>query len=354
MAKDKTPAALSSGRGASSNRSGRFERLRYVDPEERERIETTVTPEHARDVLTQNDSPDVPFSVSINPYRGCEHGCIYCFARPTHAYLGLSPGLDFETKILSKPNAAELVERSLSRPGYRAQPIAIGANTDPYQPVERDLEITRSVLEVLLSFHHPVAIVTKSHTVLRDLDVLAPMAAKGLANVFVSVTSLDPELARHMEPRASSPQRRIDTVRELSAAGVPVGVLASPMIPALNDAELEEILNVSAKAGARAAGYILVRLPLELKDLFTEWLDAHYPDKTAHVLNLIRETRDGALYRSEFGTRMRGTGVYADLLEKRFNVGLQRAGLADRLAPLDVTQFEPPERTGDQLSLFEC
>jgi DNA repair photolyase len=340
------------GRGAVSNASGRFERHRYVPLEERDRIETIVSADSSRSIIAKNDSPDVPFSRSINPYRGCEHGCIYCFARPTHAFLGLSPGLDFETRIFSKPRAAELLRKELSRPSYRPETLAIGANTDPYQPAEREHEITRSVLEVLAEHGHPVAIVTKSNLVLRDLDLLSPMAAKGLAHVLVSITTLDPELARTMEPRASTPAKRVETLAALREAGVPCGVLASPMIPALNDAELERILEVCAAAGARSAGYILLRLPLELKDLFREWLDAHYPDKTTHVLNLIRETRGGDLYRSDFGERMRGTGPYADLLESRFRIAAKKYGLAERLPPLSAALFKPPTLPGHQPSLF--
>ena len=340
------------GRGAVSNASGRFERHQYVPLEERERIETVVTPDSTRSIFAKNDSPDVPFSVSINPYRGCEHGCIYCFARPTHAYLGLSPGLDFETKILSKPKAAELLRKELAKPSYRPETIAIGANTDPYQPVERELEITRSVLEVLSEHHHPVAIVTKSSMVLRDLDLLTPMAEKGLAHVLVSVTTLDLELARVMEPRASTPEKRLEALRGLSDGGVPCGVLASPMIPALNDAELESILESCAEAGASSAGYILLRLPLELKELFREWLEAHYPDKANHVLNLMKEAHGGALYRSEFGQRMRGSGAYADLLEKRFRVAARKFGLDERLDSLDSSQFLRPVAPGEQLGLF--
>jgi DNA repair photolyase len=337
------------GRGAVTNRSGRFERFHYVPLEERDKIETVVTPDESRSILSRNDSPDVPFDVSINPYRGCEHGCIYCFARPTHAYLGLSPGLDFETRIFSKPRAPELLRKELEKPSYRCQVIALGANTDPYQPVERDLGITRGVLEVLAEHDHPVSVVTKSQLVLRDIDILSKMAAKRLASVFVSLTTLDPELARRMEPRASAPEKRLEAIRRLSAEGVPVGVLASPMIPALNDSELERILEQASSAGAEVAGYILLRLPLELKDLFAEWLEANYPTKAKHVLSLVRETRDGELYQSEFGKRMRGSGPYAALLEKRFQVAVRKYGLDGRRPPLDTSRFH---RTGDQMRLF--
>ena len=315
-------------------------------------METVVSPDTTRTIIARNDSPDVPFDRSINPYRGCEHGCIYCFARPTHAYLGLSPGLDFETRIFSKPRAAELLTEELSKPGYRPELIALGANTDPYQPAEREHRITRSVLDVFAEYEHPVAIVTKSDLVLRDLDVLAPMAAKGLVHVFVSITTVDGELARTMEPRAATPLRRLKALEALRSAGVPTGVLASPMIPALNDAELERILERAADAGARSAGYILLRLPLELKELFTEWLQIHYPDKAAHVLNLLRETRGGALYRPGFGERMRGTGPYAELLERRFRVAARKYGLDRPLPPLDTTRFRRPVRSGEQIALF--
>jgi DNA repair photolyase len=341
------------GRGAQTNRSGRFERHQYVPLEERDRIETVVAPDATRSIIARNDSPDVPFDASINPYRGCEHGCIYCFARPTHAYLGLSPGLDFETRIFSKPRAAELLREELSRPSYRCEVLALGANTDPYQPVERELRITRSILEVLAECNHPVSVVTKSQLVLRDLDLLAPMAAKNLASVFVSITTLDPELAGRMEPRASAPEKRLETLRGLRDAGVPCGVLASPMIPALNDAELEKILKAAAESGAGTANYILLRLPLELKELFAEWLDAHYRAKAKHVEGLIREARGGDLYRSGFGERMRGTGVYAELLEKRFHAAVHRYGL-DRTRPaLDTSRFRTPRGPGAQMALFD-
>ncbi len=343
------------GRGAVTNPTGRYERYRYEEvPEDeaREKVETIVTPDSTRSILAKNDSPDVPFDVSINPYRGCEHGCIYCFARPTHAYLGLSPGLDFETRIFSKPKAAELLREELAKKGYVCQAIALGANTDPYQPVERELGITRSILEVLSEHEHPVSIVTKSQLVLRDRDLLAPMAEKNLASVFVSITTLDPELARKMEPRASTPEKRLETLRGLSEAGIPCGVLASPMIPALNDSELERILKEASLAGAETAGYVLLRLPLELKDLFSQWLEAHYPTKAKHVEALVRETRGGELYQAEFGTRMRGTGAYAELLEKRFRAARSKYGLDRPRPPLDTSRFRRPVRRGAQMPLF--
>jgi DNA repair photolyase len=346
------------GRGAESNPTGRFEKRQLVplhpedvaDPEWMPPVlQTEVIPEATRHIITTNDSPDVSFDRSINPYKGCEHGCIYCFARPTHAYLGLSPGLDFESKIFSKPDAPALLRKELSKRGYRCEMIALGANTDPYQPVERELEITRGILEVLAEHRHPVGIITKSHLVVRDLDILGEMARESLAAVFVSITTLDPELARRMEPRAATPSRRLDAVRELSQAGVPVGVLASPMIPGLNDAELEGILEAAAAAGARSAGYVLVRLPHEVKDLFEEWIRAHYPTRADHVLHLVRECRGGALYDSTWGVRMRGTGPVAELIERRYEIATRRLGLTDRPS-LDVTRFRVPGAA--QKSLF--
>ncbi|MEE9218733.1 MAG: PA0069 family radical SAM protein [Acidobacteriota bacterium] len=353
---------LHRGRGALSNPAGRFEPCRVVPEEtcgigslleEEPPPRTIVTAEKSRTIISRNDSPDVPFDQSINPYKGCEHGCVYCFARPTHAYLGLSPGLDFETRIFSKPEAPSLLRQELRHPGYRCQPLALGANTDPYQPVERDLRITRRILEVLAEHHHPVSIVTKSDLVLRDLDILEPMARRRLACVLVSVTTLDRELARRMEPRAATPTRRIETLRRLSTAGVPTGVLASPMILGLNDGGLERILEVSAAAGARTAGTILLRLPHEIKDLFSEWLRAHYPLKASRVLHLVRETRGGRLYDSAFGTRMRGTGAHADLLRRRFEVACRRYGLRPGPEPLDVEQFRNAPEVGEQLCLFD-
>jgi DNA repair photolyase len=348
------------GRGAVSNRQGRFEvdeRSRFDDgwgslDEPVPPLETTVTPEPIRRILTRNDSPDIPFDRSINPYRGCEHGCVYCFARPSHSYLGLSPGQDFESRIISKPDAPAALRDELDHPRYEPAVIALGANTDPYQPAERQHRITRSILEVLAAYRHPVTIVTKSAGILRDVDLLAEMARARLASVLVSITTLDRKLARRMEPRAAAPQRRLDTVRELTAAGVPAGVLASPMIPALNDHELEAILEASKAAGARAARYLVIRLPHELKGLVSEWLDTHYPERAERVLNLIRGLRGGELYDSRYGVRMRGEGPYADLLAQRFAVAARRLGLDGPMPALDTSQFERPGRPGDQLSLF--
>ncbi len=347
------------GRGAVSNPSGRFERftrepLEDVEPtdEPPRRLETTVIPERTRTIIARNDSPDVGFDRSINPYKGCEHGCIYCFARPTHSFLGLSPGLDFETKIFSKPDAARLLRDELGKPGYRCAILALGANTDPYQPVERELGITRSVLEVLHEHRHPVTIVTKSTAVLRDLDLLSSMARDDLASVNFSVTTLDPALARTMEPRAAAPHKRLEAMRALADAGVPVGVLASPMIPALNDAELERILEAAVAAGARWANYILVRLPYEVKDLFVEWLHAHYPQRAEHVLSLLRDMRGGRLNDPRFGERMRGHGPYADLLRKRFQVACRRLHLNDTRPTHDTSKFRAPAQQGAQRPLF--
>ncbi len=352
-------------RGAISNRAGRFERLRSntiddgwctpQDDEPQPRLDTTVTFDQSRTVISRNDSPDVGFDRSINPYRGCEHGCIYCFARPTHAWLGLSPGLDFETKLFAKPDAANLLERELAKPGYTARPIAMGTNTDPYQPVERRMKVTRSILEVLAAHDHPVSIVTKSALVTRDLDILAPMAAKGLASVGVSVTTLDADLAAAMEPRASRPERRLETICMLSAAGIPVTVMVSPIIPALNDHEMEAILIRARQAGAIHASYILLRLPLELKDLFGEWLSEHRPQRKQRILNRLREMRDGELSDNRFGTRMHGRGHDARLLEERFRIACRQQGYTEDSALLDASRFRKPDlrETHDgQMSLF--
>ncbi|MBT8493967.1 MAG: PA0069 family radical SAM protein, partial [Deltaproteobacteria bacterium] len=308
--------------------------------------------ERARSIVTRNQSPDIPFSASINPYRGCEHGCIYCYARPSHAYLDLSPGLDFETKLSAKDNAPDVLVQTLRKKSYRPETLTIGANTDPYQPVERERRITRRLLETTLESRHPVAVITKSALVLRDLDLLAELAKLELVQVFLSITTLDSRLSRIMEPRAASPARRLEAVRQLSAAGVPVGVMAAPMIPAINDHELDKIVEAAATAGARTCSYILVRLPLEIKELFEAWLDEHFADRKEKVLGLIRQTRGGKLYDSSFGVRMRGQGTYADLLARRFEVARRRHGLEERLPALSADRFEPPGAVGDQLSLL--
>ena len=348
------------GRGAVTNSAGRFEASSTAvfddgwgsHDEGLPTSTTVILPEDTRRILSTNTSPDVPFTQSVNPYKGCEHGCIYCFARPTHAYLGLSPGLDFETRIFSKPKAPELLRLELSKRSYRPQILALGANTDPYQPAEERLRITRGILEVLSELGHPVGIITKSARVVRDLDLLVPMARRNLVHVHLSITTLNPTLARRMEPRASSPSRRIEAVRRLSAAGVPVSVLASPMIPALNDSELEAILEASASAGALSAGYILLRLPMEVADLFSSWLSHHYPDRKERVLALLRSTRDGALYHSEFGRRMEGTGPYAELLGRRFEIATRRFGLGRSGETLSFEHFRPPRGSRAQLALF--
>ena len=351
-------------RGALSQVPGRFESFAREafddgwtrDDEPLEPLATTVAIERARTIIARNDSPDVPFEQSINPYRGCEHGCIYCYARPSHAYLELSPGLDFETRLTAKTNAAERLREELAKPGYRVSPISLGANTDCYQPAERKYRITRQILEVLAECGHPLTIVTKSALVERDLDLLAPMARRNLAKAFVSIGTLDRTLARKLEPRAASPQRRLDVVRTLNAAGVPCGVLVAALIPALNDRTLEHVLEQAAKAGAREAAYVILRLPNELKDLFREWLAAHYPDRAAHVMSIVRQMRGGRDNDPRFGERMRGTGNYAELIAVRFKLACQRYGLnghggGRRPPELDCAQFVPPSPAG-QMKLF--
>lgn len=356
---DERPDRLRKGRGAVSNRTGRHERFQTVaiddgwgEAEEPPPLRTRLLVDTARSVLTRNDSPDVPFDRSINPYRGCEHGCIYCFARPSHAWFGLSPGLDFETVLFHKPDAPALLDAELRAPGYRPDVVALGSNTDPYQPIERDLGLTRRILEVLEAFGHPVTIVTKSATVLRDRDILTRMAAKGLATVAVSLTTLDGPLARMMEPRAAAPLRRLETMRGLAEAGIPVALLLSPLIPGLTDHEIERIYEAAADAGARTATTAPVRLPKEVSELFTEWLRAHVPDRAERVLTLIRDCRGGGLNQSAFGTRMTGVGPYAQMIRDRHRRAVKRFGLNGRWTPLDTSQFRPPPRVGDQLSLF--
>ena len=358
------PAALTprKGRGAASNETGRFEAEQRVAFDDGwgsgaeampARVATQLSVDSTRTIIARNASPDIGFDRSINPYRGCEHGCIYCYARPSHAYLGLSPGLDFETRIFYKPQAAALLAAELRRRNYRCRPIALGSNTDPYQPAERRLAITRAILEVLRDFRHPVTIVTKSALIQRDIDILGEMAKQRLAVVTVSVTTLDRDLARHMEPRAATPERRLETIAALAAAGVPAGVLSAPMIPALNDSEMEEILARAYAAGARVAGYTLLRLPHELKALFREWLEEHAPNKAAHVLSLVAQCHGGRLYDSAWSTRMSGGGPYAEMLAARFDRACRRLGFLPRAAgALDATGFRPPPLAGDQLALF--
>lgn len=347
------------GRGSLSNRSGRFEseqRSSFDDGWESlaqlEALRTEVREERARTIITRNQSPDIGFDRSINPYRGCEHGCVYCYARPTHCYLGLSAGLDFETKLFAKVNAAEALERELADPKYAPQTIALGTNTDPYQPTERASGITRSILEVLERTSHPVGIVTKSALVLRDIDILARMAERGLAKVALSVTTLDRKLARAMEPRASTPERRLEALEKLAAAGVPTAVMVAPVIPALNDSEIERILERCAALGVAEAGYVLLRLPLEVRDLFCEWLKVTCPDRAARVISLIRQTRGGKDYDPQWGTRMKGSGPYAWQIGRRFEIAATRLGLNRKSFALRTDLFRPPVLRGQQLRLL--
>ena len=356
------------GRGALSNPANRFESQSAVAWDDGwgtldtafaapEPLATTLTRDSSRSAITYNTSPDLGFDRSINAYRGCEHGCIYCFARPSHAYLGLSPGLDFETRLLFKPEVATLLTKELRKPGYVPRPIALGTNTDPYQPVERTLTLTRQILEVLDAHNHPVTIVTKSAGVTRDLDILARMAKRNLVHVCLSITTLDPALARVMEPRAASPARRLAAIGELARAGIPAGVLAAPMIPALNDAELERIIAACVANGATRAGYVLLRLPLEIAAMFEAWLHQHFPDRAARVLALVRETRGGQIYDSRFGKRQTGTGPYAGMLANRFALAVRKHGLDQGRSGakgLDCSAFRvPPSATPPaQMALF--
>jgi len=356
------------GRGASANPSGRHEPLQRVPvddgwggdgEDDAPPLRTHVTDEACRTAITYNQSPDLPFDRSINPYRGCEHGCSYCFARPSHANMGLSPGLDFESRLFAKPNVATVLEGELRKKGYACRPIALGTNTDPYQPIERSRRLTRSILEVLARYRHPVTIVTKSDLVLRDLDILGPMAEASLASVAVSVTTLDRRLSNTLEPRAPIPQKRLAAIRGLAAGGVPTAVFAAPMIPVINDAELERIVAAGAAAGATQAAYMLLKLPHELGDLFSDWLDAHAPGKAAHVLSLVRQLRGGRLNDSSFHARMTGTGTFAELLAGRFRLACRKGGIdgiGGRTEPgamgLDCTRFRPPPQAGDQMDMF--
>lgn len=347
------------GRGTATNKGGRFERLQteaYDDGwntvDDLPPLKTHVQEERARTIITRNDSPDISFDRSINPYRGCEHGCVYCFARPSHAYMGLSPGLDFETRLFVKPNAAELLERELARPGYVPKTIAIGTNTDPYQPLERRHQLMREILEVLDKYNHPVAIVTKSALVARDADILGRMAERNLAKVALSVTTLNRKLCRSLEPRASAPHKRLDAIRALSEAGVPTSVMVAPVIPALNDSEIESILETAHEHGAQSAAFILLRLPLEVSELFRDWLVREEPGKYRHVMSLIRSMRGGKDYDAKWGERMRGRGPYAEQIAKRFSLAAKRIGLNLRQNKLSTDQFIRPQKGGVQLSLF--
>ena len=354
------------GRGATFNPGNRYRRdMReaYDDgwshatdetgASESRQIRTTVTIQRARTIIARNDSPDIPFTQSINPYQGCEHGCIYCYARPSHAYLDLSPGLEFETRLFAKPDAATLLRVELAKPGYVCDPIALGSNTDPYQPIEREWRVTRQILEVLAEHEHPFSIVTKSALVERDIDLIAPMAAKNMARVYVSVTSLDRDLARTLEPRAAAPERRLQAIKTLSEAGIPTGVLVAPIIPQITDRYLEAILEAAAANGASSAGWIMLRLPREVAPLFRAWLDEHVPLRAAHVMSLVQQLRGGRDYDSTFGTRMRGTGIFADLIERRFDLAVKRLGLdRGRDQGFDCSRFRPPRRNAAQGELF--
>ncbi|WP_425038913.1 PA0069 family radical SAM protein [Primorskyibacter sp. S187A] len=353
------PEGMTRGRGAASNRAGRFETLTQTriddgwtaDAPEVQR--TDVSCEHARSMITYNRSPDLPFDRSINPYRGCEHGCIYCFARPSHAYLGLSPGLDFETKLIARPNAAEVLAAELAKPGYKVAPIAIGTNTDPYQPIEKKMGLARECLDVLARARHPVAIVTKGSLIERDIDILARMAKQGLVRVGISITTLDPVLARKMEPRCPAPARRLETIRRLAAACIPVRVMASPMVPALTDHELEAILEAGAIAGASTASWIMLRLPREVSQLWQEWLQTHFPDRTERIMGHLRGMHGGKDYDARWGHRMRGQGPYAEMIAQRFDRAVRAVGLETHAPRLPCHLFRPPTARSAQLSLFE-
>jgi DNA repair photolyase len=356
---DSVDAERRRGRGALSNRTGRYETTTREAVDDGwdslatlEAFKTDVRIEPARSIISTNTSPDISFDQSINPYRGCEHGCIYCYARPGHAYLGHSPGLDFETILYAKTNAAELLERELSKPGYQPKTIALGAVTDPYQPIERTYRITRSVLQVLAQTRHPVGIVTKSANVVADIDVLAALARDDLVKVAVSITTLDPHLARRMEPRAATPGRRLEAIRRLAEAGVPAQVMVAPIIPGLNDHEIERILDAARASGAREAGYVMLRLPLELKDMFREWLAQELPDRASRVIGLLQSMHGGRDYTAEFGVRGRGTGPFADLVAARFRLALKRLGLNERRLSLRGDLFRRPTPQGGQISLL--
>ena len=350
------------GRGALSQPRVRFDawsreadgdHLDYaLENEEIAPLRTEIRVDPARTIISYNESPDIPFDRSINPYKGCEHGCIYCYARPSHAYLGLSPGLDFETKLFYKDNAAELLTKELSKKNYRAQVIALGANTDPYQPIEKKLGVTRLILEVLNEFSHPVSIITKSALIERDIDILSAMAKRNLARVYMSVTTLDHNITRHLEPRTSAPARRMEAVRSLAAANIPAGVLVAPVIPALTDKDIEAVLEAAKRNGAESANYILVRLPLEVKTLFAEWLEQHFPQRANHVMSIIRQMRSGKDNDPNFGSRMRGEGEFAALLNKRFAIACRRLELNRERPALDTNQFKVPAQARAQLQLF--
>jgi DNA repair photolyase len=362
MDNTRKPQAPIKGRGSASFVSGRFEKTinageddgwgsTYDKCGEPERIQTIVKQERARSIISRNNSPDIGFSQSVNPYRGCEHGCVYCFARPSHAYLELSPGLDFETRLFAKTNAAEQLRLELAKPGYRPTPIALGINTDSCQPIEREYKITRSVLELLLECHHPVSFVTKGSLITRDLDLLSSMAKQNLVSVYLSVTTLDNKLSSKFEPRASAPHTRLKTIKTMHDAGVPVGVLVAPVIPMITGSDLEHILEAAREAGAASAGYVLLRLPHELKQIWREWLELHYPERATHVMSLMQQMHGGKDYDSTFGNRMRGQGPFADLIAQRFAKAYKRFGFG-RLPALDCGKFIPPRKPSAQFELF--
>ena len=359
MTQPKNFREIQRGRGAASNPDGRYESLQRVAEDDGwggldaplAALRTTLNIDTAKRVINYNDSPDIPFDRSLNPYRGCEHGCVYCFARPTHTYLGLSAGQDFESRLFYKPDAPQRLLTELAHPKYACQPIALGINTDSYQPVERKLELTRRLLAILAAHKHPVSLITKSALIERDVDLLSQLACDGLVHVFVSITTLDRDLARTLEPRAAQPERRLETVAALAQAGIPVGVMVAPVIPVLTDPALEGILKRAREAGAQEAAYVLLRLPHEVKDLFCGWLAAHAPDAAQHVMNRVRETRSGKDYDTKFGERMRGSGIYAQLIRDRFHLAYKRLGYPG-MAPLRTDLFQPPQLPGAQLSLF--
>ncbi|MGB7206570.1 MAG: PA0069 family radical SAM protein [Anderseniella sp.] len=354
------PQVIARGRGVGSNETGRFEALKRSafddgwanDNEEIPTLKTHVTAESARTIIARNTSPDISFDRSINPYRGCEHGCSYCYARPSHAYLGMSAGLDFESKLFAKTNAVELLRKELGAKGYSPATIALGANTDPYQPIERQYRLTREILKVLNETSHPVGIVTKSALVTRDIDILKPMAERGLVKVALSITTLDHKLARQMEPRASTPGKRLQALELLSRAGIPTVVMTAPIIPAINDMEFEKILGAAQVAGAREAGYVLLRLPHELRGLFRQWLEQEFPDRANHVMNLVRDIRGGRENDPEFGSRMTGRGPYAWQIGRRFELACKRLGLNSSRLKLRSDLFNRPVQSGEQLSLL--
>lgn len=356
---DNPSARTRKGRGAASRPDARYlsdTRCTFDDGWYQEAelppLRTTVTVEHCKSIISRNQSPDIPFEQSINAYRGCEHGCVYCYARPTHAYMDISPGLDFESRLFVKPEAPALLRQALAKSGYVCKPIALGTNTDPYQPIEREWQVTRGILEVLNECRHPLTLVTKSCLVERDIDLLAAMSARHQVEVYLSVTTLDHSLARTLEPRATAPRRRIECLRRLHEAGVATGVLFAPVIPAINDAELEPVLEAAAAAGVSQAGYVMLRLPHEVKDLFREWLDNHYPDRARHVMSLVNDIRGGRDNDPNFGSRMRGQGVFAQLINQRFQKACKRLGLNLPTCELDCSQFIPPPANPDQMTLF--